>query len=36
MCKDSGGLIPSYESTSPDKIFFGTLRQQELRSSIES
>lgn len=36
MCRDSGGLIPSYESTSPDKIFYSQLRQLEVRRSIGS
>lgn len=36
MCKDSGGLIPSYESTSPDRIFFSQLRQSDTRSPTGS
>lgn len=27
VVKDSGGMIPSYSSRSPDKIFYGGLRQ---------
>jgi len=26
VTKESGGMIPSYESTSPDKIFYSSLR----------
>ena len=26
VTKECGGLIPSYESTSPDKIFYSSLR----------
>ena len=33
MVRDSGGLIPSYVSTSPDRIFFEGLRKSTSRDS---
>lgn len=37
VTKECGGLIPSYESTSPDKIFYSSLRHvnTEARRTIE-
>ena len=37
VIKESGGAIPSYTSTSPDKIFYSALRQTnaEARRTIE-
>ena len=33
MVRDSGGLIPSYVSTSPDRIFFEGLRKSTSSNS---
>ena len=36
MCRDSGGLIPHYESTSPDKVFFSQLRSDKKNTTVET
>lgn len=34
VVKDSGGMIPGYRDMSPDKLFYGSLRQHRRISSV--